>query len=143
MAKARINSGGMRRIELRVKLDFAVRVENDFDAAFLLFMHGRAGALVLAGSALAELRLDGAAVLQPNAVVVDGAGGKGIDAEAGAGVVDFEQIDCVAGVVEDRDINVRRFAAGQRENERKQERGREGFGTRREKHGAPRRGGER
>ena len=53
------------------------------------------------------------------AVVEVCAGGEALGAEAGAGVVDFEEIDGLGGVVADGGGDVRRAAAGECEQARR------------------------
>src|SRR6266481_7996861 len=65
------------------------------------FQEGTVGFVVLVGAVgVEELHAAGAEDLE--AVVEVGAGGKVLGAEAGAGVVDFEEFDRPAGAVADR-----------------------------------------
>ncbi len=56
--------------------------------------------------------LHGAGAEDLEAVVEVGAGGEGLGAEAGAGIVDFEEFDGVGGAVADRGYDVWGVAAG-------------------------------
>ena len=88
-----------------MKLGFALWVEDDFQVPLLLFVECWAGAFELLLLAFRVAHLDGAAVLELDVVLVDGAVGQRVDAKTGAGVVDLKLINGGAGVVHDGDVD--------------------------------------
>jgi hypothetical protein len=86
--------------------------DDDGEGAFgALFEEGPVGFVVVMGAVgVEELHVAGAEDLE--AVVEVGSGGEVLGAEAGAGVVDFEEFDGLGGVVADGGGDVGGVAAG-------------------------------
>src|SRR5579875_3504774 len=98
------------RLKLRSEIGFAAGQKNDFHASLLAVGERRAGDLRF----FAVLRR----VADPERAL---AGGEGIGAEAGIGVIDFEQPDGCAGAVFDGGVDVIGAAAGEQQQRRRRE----------------------
>jgi hypothetical protein len=91
---------------------YIARSDDDDEAAFGAFFEGRAVGFVVVVGAVGVEELGGAFAEDLETVVEDGAGGEVLSAEAGAGVVDFEEFDRLRGVVADGGFDVGGAAAG-------------------------------
>src|SRR6185437_12243822 len=117
---AHLLSTSIRRVQLRSKLSLTVRGEDDFKLPLLPLVKRWAGALVLLLLAVGIHHLDWAAVLQLHMILKNSAGRQRIDAEAGAGIIHFKQMDRAAGAVfnrHDNDIVLARSRHEQRQQE--------------------------
>src|SRR5579875_695694 len=109
------------RLKLRSEIGFAAGQKNDFHASLLAVGERRAGDLrffaVLRRVADPERALAG----DREAIAEVLARGEGIGAEAGIGVIDFEQPDGCAGAVFDGGVDVIGAAAGEQQQRRRRE----------------------
>src|SRR6185437_7270674 len=117
---ASLLSTSIRRVQLRSKLSLTVRGEDDLKLPLLPLMKRWAGALVLFLLGVGIHHLNWAAVLQLHMILKNSAGRQRIDAEAGAGIIHFKQMDRAAGAVfnrHDNDIVLARSRHEQRQQE--------------------------
>jgi hypothetical protein len=105
------------RSEARTEFSLSVRLQENLELPLLSF--GKSGAsvldLVTVSSPVLHRQRAAAAHLEP---VAEGRPGcESVSAEAGAGVIDFEELNWCSGLVLDRSVNVVR-AAGQNDEQK-------------------------
>ena len=86
--------------------------DRDDQGTLCSFFEGGAIGLVFLVGAVGVEELGGAGAEDLEAVVEVGAGGEGLSAEAGAGVVDFEELNGLASMIADCGFDIRGVAAG-------------------------------
>ena len=92
--------------QLKMKLSLAIGEQHNLELALLRL--GERGAIDLLGMAVAGgvLHFERTTAAQLDPVVEAGAGGQGVGSEAGAGIIDFEQLYRGAGAVFDGSFNL-------------------------------------
>ena len=112
-----------------MEFGLAAGQEHDFELALLALGESGAGDLDLLAIGVCR-ELERAAAADLEAIVEGRAGGELVDAEAGAGVIDFKELDGSAGAVLDGGVDVVGVAGGGGEQSGGQDTG-ENIGERR------------
>lgn len=102
--------------ELRNELRFAIRHENNAELSLLAFDERGACDLNLLTARIGVTDFNGAAAADLKTIVKVGAGGEAIEAEAGAGIVDFQELYVCARMILDGCVDVVRMTAGEKKS---------------------------
>ena len=119
--------GSELRSQLGVKLGFAIGEQHDLELALLRLGERRAFDLLRMAVAGRVLHLELTAAAQLDAVVEAGTRGQTVGSKTGAGIIDFEQLNCCSGAVFDRGFNLIGVAAGGHRKRRQQNCGQNSF----------------
>ena len=105
---------------MRVEFGFAAGLKNDLERPLLPFRECGARDLDRLAVCRGVLHLELATAADLKPVLKIGAGGQGVGAEAGAGIVHFEKLDGRAGAIFDGGVDVVGVAGGKEESGERQ-----------------------